>query len=170
MQAAGSLCSSAGGDSHSPDARRMRMRCAKRSASRPHPFRGYAYLSLGRGNAHIVLVPASGAEGREYLLPFAHFLAATAWRCLDTTSVGRRVDRRLRTNLSTTLRAMAWPRSNSLKRAKTSTLHKSECWGWSQAGWVMPLVAAKVKSTFVISISGVAFRQRKPPSMKLVAS
>jgi hypothetical protein len=107
-------------------------------------------------HAVVVLVPASGAEDREYLLPFAHFLVrhGIAVFGYDKRGVGGSSgDWRTETFgdlASDTVAAIEFLKTRrDIDRSQIGML------GWSQAGWVMPIVAAREKETaFLISISG----------------
>lgn len=112
-------------------------------------------LSPGKHPA-IVLVPASGAEGREYLLPFAHFLVRHGMAVLgyDKRGVGGSTGD-WRTESFDDLASDAVAAIEFLKARREIDLSQIGMLGWSQAGWVMPLAAAGRKDVaFVISISG----------------
>ena len=113
----------------------------------------------GRGkHPAVVLVPASGAEDREYLLPFAHFLVRHGMAVFgyDKRGVGESSGD-WRTESFDDLAGDAVAAIQFLKTRKDIDPSQIGMLGWSQAGWVMPLVAAKVKDTsFVISLSGAA--------------
>ncbi len=104
----------------------------------------------------IVLVPASGAEGREYLLPFAHFLVRHGMAVLgyDKRGVGGSTGD-WRTESLDDLASDAVSAIEFLKTRKEIDPSQIGMLGWSQAGWVMPLAAARRKDVaFLISISG----------------
>ena len=104
----------------------------------------------------IVLVPASGAEGREYLLPFAHFLVRHGLAVLgyDKRGVGGS-NGDWRTESFDDLASDAVAAVEFLKTRRDIDPSQIGMLGWSQAGWVMPLAAAKEKDVaFLISISG----------------
>jgi uncharacterized protein len=112
-------------------------------------------LSPGKHPA-IVLVPASGAEGREYLLPFAHFLVRHGMAVLgyDKRGVGGSTGD-WRTESFDDLASDAVAAIEFLKMRREIDSSQIGMLGWSQAGWVMPLAAAKEKEVaFLISISG----------------
>jgi pimeloyl-ACP methyl ester carboxylesterase len=112
-------------------------------------------MSSGRHPA-IVLVPASGAEDREYLLPFAHFLVRHGMAVLgyDKRGVGGSTGD-WRTESFDDLASDARAAIEFLKTRRDIDASQIGMLGWSQAGWVMPLAVAKEKDTaFVISISG----------------
>ena len=112
-------------------------------------------LSPGKHPA-IVLVPASGAEGREYLLPFAHFLVRHGMAVLgyDKRGVGGSTGD-WRTESFDDLASDAVAAIEFLKMRREIDSSQIGMLGWSQAGWVMPLAAARAKDVaFLISISG----------------
>ena len=112
-------------------------------------------LSPGKHPA-IVLVPASGAEGREYLLPFAHFLVRHGMAVLgyDKRGVGGSTGD-WKTESFDDLASDAVAAIEFLKMRKDIDPSQIGMLGWSQAGWVMPLAAAREKDVaFLISISG----------------
>lgn len=104
----------------------------------------------------IVLVPASGAEDREYLLPFAHFLVRHGMAVLgyDKRGVGGSTGD-WKTESFDELASDAIAAIEFLKRRTDIDPSQVGMLGWSQAGWVMPLAASKGKGiAFLISISG----------------
>jgi uncharacterized protein len=112
-------------------------------------------LSSGKHPA-VVLVPASGAEGREYLLPFAHFLVRHGIAVLgfDKRGVGGSTGD-WKTESFEDLASDAVSAIQFLKTRRDIDHSQIGMLGWSQAGWVMPIVAAREKETaFLISISG----------------
>jgi pimeloyl-ACP methyl ester carboxylesterase len=112
-------------------------------------------LSPGKHSA-IVLVPASGAEGREYLLPFAHFLVRHGMAVLgyDKRGAGGSTGD-WKTESFDDLASDAVAAIEFLKMRKDIDPSQIGMLGWSQAGWVMPLAAARAKDVaFLISISG----------------
>jgi uncharacterized protein len=104
----------------------------------------------------VILVHASGAEDREYLLPFARFLIRHGMAVLgyDKRGVGASTGDWNRASFDDlagdVVAAFEYLRTRSdIQRAQIGML------GWSQAGWVMPLAAVKAKDlAFLISISG----------------
>jgi hypothetical protein len=104
----------------------------------------------------IVLVPASGAEDREYLLPFAHFLVrhGVAVFGYDKRGVGGSTGD-WRTESFDDLASDATAAIEFLKMRGDIDPSQIGMLGWSQAGWVMPIVAERLKDVaFLISISG----------------
>lgn len=104
----------------------------------------------------VILVHASGAEDREYLLPFARFLVRRGVAVLgfDKGGVGGSTGD---WNTATfddlagdVVAAFEFlGRRRDIKRDQVGLL------GWSQAGWVMPLAAQRAKDlAFLISVSG----------------
>ena len=104
----------------------------------------------------MILVHASGAEDREYLLPFARFLIRRGMAVLgyDKRGVGASTGDWNKASFDDlagdVVAAFEYLKSrNDIKRAEIGML------GWSQAGWVMPLAATRAKDfAFLISISG----------------
>jgi pimeloyl-ACP methyl ester carboxylesterase len=104
----------------------------------------------------IILVHASGAEDREYLLPFARFLVRRGFAVLgyDKRGVGGSTGDWRTASLDDlagdVVAAFEYLKTRSdVDRAQIGLL------GWSQAGWVMPLAAIRAKDiAFLISISG----------------
>ena len=114
-----------------------------------------APASAGRHPA-IILVHASGAEDREYLLPLAHFLVRHGVAVLgyDKRGVGQSTGD---WNVASfddlagdVVSAFAYLRT----RSDIDPTHIGLL-GWSQAGWVMPIAANRARGVaFLISISG----------------
>lgn len=112
---------------------------------------------LSRGpHPAVILVHASGAEDRDYLLPFARFLIRRGIAVLgyDKRGVGGSTG-----NWSTaTFDDLAGDVVSAFEYLRTrADIRPAEIGmlGWSQAGWVMPLAAARAKPlAFLISISG----------------
>ena len=104
----------------------------------------------------VILVHASGAEDREYLLPFARFLVRRGVAVLgyDKRGVGRSTG----TWNNASFDDLAGDVIAAFEYLKTrSDINRDEVGmlGWSQAGWVMPLAASRAKDlAFLISISG----------------
>ena len=104
----------------------------------------------------VILVHASGAEDREYLLPFARFLIRHGMAVLgyDKRGVGASTGDWNKASFDDlagdVVAAFEYLKSRSdIRRAEIGML------GWSQAGWVMPLAATRAKDlAFLISISG----------------
>jgi uncharacterized protein len=104
----------------------------------------------------IILVHGSGAEDREYILPFARFLVRHGMAVLgyDKRGVGGSTgnwnDASFEDLASDVVAAFEYLKTRSdIDRAQIGLL------GWSQAGWIMPLAAVRAKDVaFLISISG----------------
>ena len=104
----------------------------------------------------VILVHASGAEDREYLLPFAHFLVRRGMTVLgfDKRGVGGSTGDWNKASFEDlagdVVAAFEFLKTrHDIKRDRIGML------GWSQAGWVMPLAAGRAKHlAFLISISG----------------
>ena len=104
----------------------------------------------------VILVHASGAEDREYLLPFARFLIRHGMAVLgyDKRGVGGSTGDWNKASFDDlagdVLAAFEYLKTRSdIQRGQIGML------GWSQAGWVMPLAATRAKDlAFLISISG----------------
>jgi uncharacterized protein len=104
----------------------------------------------------VILVHASGAEDREYLLPFARFLIRHGVAALgyDKRGVGASTGDWNKSSFDDlagdVVAGFEYLKTRSdLRRDQIGML------GWSQAGWVMPLAATRAKDVaFLISISG----------------
>src|SRR5215472_3185078 len=104
----------------------------------------------------IILVHGSGAEDREYMLPFARFLIRHGVAVLgyDKRGVGGSTGDWNTASFDDlagdVVAAFDYLRTrNDIDRSQIGLL------GWSQAGWVMPLAAIRAKDiAFLISISG----------------
>jgi dienelactone hydrolase len=105
----------------------------------------------------VILVHASGAEDREYLLPFSRFLIRNGMAVLgyDKRGVGGSTgDWRNKASFDDlagdVVAAFEYLRTRSdINRAQIGML------GWSQAGWIMPLAATRATDlAFLISIAG----------------
>ena len=104
----------------------------------------------------VILVHASGAEDREYLLPFARFLIRHGMAVLgyDKRGVGGSTGDWNKASFDDlagdVVAAFEYLKTRSdIRRDQIGML------GWSQAGWVMPLAATRAKDlAFLISISG----------------
>ena len=104
----------------------------------------------------VILVHASGAEDREYLLPFVRFLIRHGMAVLgyDKRGVGASSGDWRNASFDDlagdVVAAFEYLKArNDIRRAEIGML------GWSQAGWVMPLAAMRAKDfAFLISISG----------------
>jgi pimeloyl-ACP methyl ester carboxylesterase len=115
-------------------------------------------VSPARGGRHpaIVLVHGSGAENREYMLPFARFLVRRGMAVLgyDKRGVGRSTGDWNTASFDDlagdVLAAFEYLKTRSdIDRGKIGLL------GISQAGWIMPLAAVRAKDiAFLISVSG----------------
>ncbi len=104
----------------------------------------------------VILVHASGAEDREYLLPYVRFLVHRGMAVLgyDKRGVGGSTGDWNKASFDDlagdVVAAFEYLKTRSdIQRGRIGML------GWSQAGWVMPLAAARAKDlAFLISISG----------------
>ena len=104
----------------------------------------------------VILVHASGAEDREYLLPFARFLVRHGMAVLGfdkrgvSGSTGDWKKASFDDLAGDVTAAFAFLKTrHDIKPDQIGML------GWSQAGWVMPLAATRAKNlAFLISISG----------------
>ena len=104
----------------------------------------------------VILVHASGAEDREYLLPFARFLIRRGMAVLgyDKRGVGGSTGDWTKASFddlaSDVVAAFEYLKTRSDIRSDQIGML-----GWSQAGWVMPLAASRAKDlAFLISLSG----------------
>jgi pimeloyl-ACP methyl ester carboxylesterase len=110
----------------------------------------------GAKHPAIILVHASGAEDREYLLPFAHFLVRHGIAVLgyDKRGVGGSTGD-WRTASFDDLAGDVVAAFDYLKTRSDVDASQIGLLGWSQAGWVMPLAALRAEGiAFLISISG----------------
>ena len=104
----------------------------------------------------VILVHASGAEDRDYLLPFARFLIRHGVAVLgfDKRGVGASNGDWNKASFDDlagdVVAAFEYLKTRSdIQRAQIGLL------GWSQAGWVMPIAAKRAEDlAFLISISG----------------
>jgi hypothetical protein len=104
----------------------------------------------------VILVHASGAEDREYLLPFARFLIRHGVAVLgyDKRGVGASTGDWNKASFEDlagdVVAAFTYLKTRAdIRRDRIGML------GWSQAGWVMPLAAVKARDlAFLISVSG----------------
>ncbi len=104
----------------------------------------------------VILVHASGAEDRQYLLPFARFLIRHGIAVLgyDKRGVGTSTGDWNKASFDDlagdVVAAFEYLKTRGdIQRAQIGLL------GWSQAGWVMPIAASRAKDlAFLISISG----------------
>jgi uncharacterized protein len=104
----------------------------------------------------VILVHASGAEDREYLLPFARFLIRHGIAVLgyDKRGVGRSTGDWNAASFDD-LAGDVVAAFDYLKTSADIDSSQIGLLGWSQAGWVMPLAAVRAKDlAFLISISG----------------
>src|SRR5690348_10120628 len=110
----------------------------------------------GGRHAALILVHASGAEDREYLLPLAHFLVRHGIAVLgyDKRGVGASTGDWKSASFDD-LAGDVIAAFEFLKTRKDIDPKQIGILGWSQAGWVMPLAAMRAKDiAFLISISG----------------
>jgi dienelactone hydrolase len=104
----------------------------------------------------VILVHASGAEDREYLLPFARFLVRRGIAVLgyDKRGVGGSSGN-WKTASFDDLSGDVVAAFAYLKTRADIEPDQVGMLGWSQAGWVMPLAASRASDlAFLISISG----------------
>src|SRR2546423_3934720 len=104
----------------------------------------------------IILVHASGAEDREYMLPFARFLIRRGFAVLgyDKRGVGASTGD-WHTATFPDLAGDVVAAFEYLKTRPDIDRTRIGLLGWSQAGWVMPLAAARAPDiAFLISVSG----------------
>jgi len=114
-------------------------------------------VSAGRHPA-IILVHGSGAETRDYMLPFARFLVRRGIAVLgyDKRGVGGSSGDWKTASLDD-LAGDVVAASTYLKTRRDIDPAQIGLLGVSQAGWIMPLAAAQAKElAFLISISGAA--------------
>ena len=110
----------------------------------------------GNKNPAIVLVHGSGAEDREYLLPFAHFLVRHGIALLgyDKRGTGESTGD-WKTASFDDLAGDVVSAIEYLKKRSDIDGTQIGVLGLSQAGWVMPLAAIRTKDlAFLISVSG----------------
>jgi pimeloyl-ACP methyl ester carboxylesterase len=115
-------------------------------------------ISPTSGATHpaIILVHGSGAENREYMLPFARFLIRHGMAVLgyDKRGVGGSTGD-WNTASFEDLAGDAVAAFNYLKTRHDIDARQIGLLGISQAGWIMPLAAVRAKDmAFLISISG----------------
>jgi pimeloyl-ACP methyl ester carboxylesterase len=106
----------------------------------------------------IILVHASGAEDREYLMPFAHFLVRRGFAVLgyDKRGVGGSSGDWHAASFGDLAGDVVAAFEYLKTRSDIDASHIGML-GWSQAGWVMPLAAVREpRIAFMISISGAA--------------
>lgn len=104
----------------------------------------------------IILVHASGAEDREYLLPFAHFLVRHGIALLgyDKRGVGGSTGN-WRAASFEDLAGDVVAAVDYLKQRSDVDPTQIGLLGWSQAGWIMPIAAVRTNDiAFLISVSG----------------
>ena len=104
----------------------------------------------------VILVHASGPEDRDYLLPFARFLVSQGMAILgyDKRGVGGSTGD-WKTASFDDLAGDVAAAFEYLKTRNDIDGTQIGLLGWSQAGWVMPVVAVRAKGiAFLISISG----------------
>ncbi len=112
----------------------------------------------GTKHPAIILVHASGAEDREYLLPLTHFLVRHGVALLgyDKRGVGQSTGGWRNASFDD-LAGDVVSAFDYLKTRKDIDSNQIGLFGWSQAGWIMPLAAVRAKGlAFLISISGAA--------------
>jgi pimeloyl-ACP methyl ester carboxylesterase len=104
----------------------------------------------------IILVPASGAEDREYLLPFVHFLVRHGVAVLGYDKRGVGGSKGDWTTASfDDLAGDAAAAFEYLKNRPDIDHRRIGLLGLSQAGWIMPLTATRANGlAFLISVSG----------------
>jgi pimeloyl-ACP methyl ester carboxylesterase len=110
----------------------------------------------GARHPAIILVHGSGAENREYILPFARFLIRHGMAVLgyDKRGVGGSTGD-WNTASFDDLAGDAVAAFNYLKSRRDIDARQIGLLGISQAGWIMPLAAVRAKDmAFLISISG----------------
>ena len=144
-------------------------RTARRAASEKHEDVRFAngdvrlagtLIGPAKGGRHpaVILVHGSGAENREYILPFAHFLVRRGMAVLgyDKRGVGESTG----DWKTASFEVLAGDVSAAFDYLKTrSDIDPAQIGvlGLSRAGWVMPLAAVRAKDmAFLISISGAA--------------
>ncbi len=115
-------------------------------------------ISPATGGKHpaIILVHASGAEDREYLLPMARFLIRHGVAILgyDKRGVGDSTGD-WNTASFDDLAGDVVAAFEYLKTRADIDRSRIGLLGWSQAGWIMPLAAVRAKEmAFLISVSG----------------
>lgn len=115
-------------------------------------------ISPNTGGKHpaIILVHASGAEDREYLLPFARFLIRHGMAVLgyDKRGVGGSTGDWNQASFED-LASDVVAAFEYLKTRPDIDAARIGLLGWSQAGWIMPLAAVRAKGlAFLISVSG----------------
>ncbi|HWE87105.1 MAG TPA: alpha/beta fold hydrolase [Terracidiphilus sp.] len=106
----------------------------------------------------IILVPASGAEDREYLLPLVHFLVRHGVAVLgyDKRGVGGSTGDWTTASFDD-LAGDAAAAFEYLKTRSDIDHRQIGFFGLSQAGWIMPLAATRTSGlAFLISVSGAA--------------
>lgn len=104
----------------------------------------------------IILVHASGAEDRAYLVPLAHFLVrhGVALFGYDKRGVGKSTGD-WKTASFEDLAGDVVAAFKHLKTRNDIDTTQIGLLGWSQAGWIMPLAAVRARDiSFLISISG----------------
>jgi len=111
---------------------------------------------IGAKHPALILVHASGAEDREYLLPLAHFLVRHGIAVLgyDKRGVGDSTGDWKSASFDD-LAGDVVAAFEFLKTRNDIDPKQIGMLGWSQAGWVMPLAAVRARDmAFLISISG----------------
>jgi pimeloyl-ACP methyl ester carboxylesterase len=117
-------------------------------------------ISPTTGDRHpaVILVHGSGAENRDFILPFARFLVRRGMAVLgyDKRGVGESTGD-WKTASFEDLAGDASAAFDYLKTRRDIDPARIGVLGVSQAGWVMPLAAVRAKDlAFLISISGAA--------------
>src|SRR5260370_16162236 len=115
-------------------------------------------ISPARGKKHpaIILVHGSGAENREYMLPWTRFLIRRGMAVLgyDKRGVGGSTGDWNTASFDDPAGDVVAAFAN-LKTSSDIEPTQSGLLGWSQGGWIIPLAAVRAKDiAFLISISG----------------
>jgi dienelactone hydrolase len=111
----------------------------------------------------VILVHASGAEDREYLLPFSRFLIRRGMAVLgyDKRGVGASTGDWNKASLDD-LAGDVVAAFEHLRTRSDIQPGRIGMLGWSQAGWIMPLAATRSKDlAFLISIAGAGVSGRQ---------
>jgi hypothetical protein len=127
-------------------------------------------ISPAKGGKHpaMILVHGSGAENREYILPFARFLIRRGLAVLgyDKRGVGGSTGD-WNTASFDDLAGDVVAALEYLKTRRDIDRTQIGLLGVSQAGWVMPLAAVRGKDmAFLISVSAQAYPRPRRPSIR----